>query len=64
MAARRPRPGPAGRVGLGGPLGDGTGWQPWIGIDDLLDVYLRAVTGPALSGPVTAVAPGEVRNAD
>jgi uncharacterized protein (TIGR01777 family) len=50
-------------AGLGGPLGDGTEWQPWIEIDDLLDVYLRAVTDPALAGPVNAVAPGEVRNA-
>jgi hypothetical protein len=50
-------------AGLGGPTGDGSGWQPWIEIDDLLDIYLRAVTDPALSGPVNAVAPGEARNA-
>ena len=51
-------------AGLGGPLGDGSGWQPWIEIDDLLDIYLRAVTDPALTGPVNAVAPGVVRNAE
>lgn len=51
-------------AGLGGPLGDGSQWLPWIGLDDLLDVYLRALTDPALSGPVNAVAPGELRNAD
>ena len=51
-------------AGLGGPLGDGTGWQPWIEIDDLLDIYLRAVTDPALAGPVNAVAPDVVRNAE
>jgi uncharacterized protein len=51
-------------AGLGGPLGDGTGWQPWIEIDDLLDVYLRAVTDPALTGPVNAVAPAVARNAE
>jgi uncharacterized protein len=51
-------------AGLGGPLGDGTGWQPWIEIDDLLYIYLRAVTDPALAGPVNAVAPGEARNAE
>ena len=51
-------------AGLGGPLGDGTGWQPWIEIDDLLDIYLRAVTDPALAGPVNAVAPAAVRNAE
>jgi uncharacterized protein (TIGR01777 family) len=48
---------PVFETGLGGPLGDGTGWLPWIEIDDLLDVYLRAVTDSALSGPVNAVAP-------
>jgi uncharacterized protein len=51
-------------AGLGGPLGDGSGWQPWIEIDDLLDIYLRAVTDPALAGPVNAVAPGVVRNSE
>jgi uncharacterized protein (TIGR01777 family) len=51
-------------AGLGGPLGDGSQWLPWIGLDDLLDVYLRALVDPALYGPVNAVAPGEVRNAD
>jgi uncharacterized protein len=48
---------PVFEAGLGGPLGDGTGWLPWIEIDDLLDVYLRAVTDPSLNGPVNAVAP-------
>lgn len=51
-------------VGLGGPLGDGAQWLAWIGIDDLLGIYLRAVTDPALAGPVNAVAPEPVRNAD
>ena len=55
---------PAVRGRPGGPLGNGTGWQPWIEIDDLLDIYLRAVTDPALAGPVNAVAPAAVRNAE
>ena len=55
---------PLSEVGLGGQLGDGTGWEPWIEIDDLLDIYLRAVTDPALAGPVNAAAPGEARNAE
>jgi uncharacterized protein len=50
-------------AGLGGRLGDGKQWLSWIGLDDLLDVYLRAVTDPGLSGPVNAVAPEPVRNA-
>lgn len=51
-------------AGLGGPLGDGAQWFAWIGIDDLLDIYLRAVTDRALAGPVNAVAPHQVRNAE
>ena len=51
-------------AGLGGPIGGGAGWQAWIEIDDLLDIYLRAVTDPDLSGPVNAVAPGPARNAE
>jgi uncharacterized protein len=55
-------------AGLGGRLGSGQQWLSWIGLDDLLDIYLRALSGPtptdpALSGPVNAVAPEPVRNA-
>jgi uncharacterized protein (TIGR01777 family) len=51
-------------AGLGGRLGSGKQWLAWIGLDDLLDVYLRAVLDPGLSGPVNAVAPEPARNAD
>ncbi len=51
-------------AGLGGRLGSGKQWLAWIGLDDLLDVYLRAVLDPGLSGPVNAVAPEPVRNLD
>ncbi|HET6965702.1 MAG TPA: TIGR01777 family oxidoreductase [Acidimicrobiales bacterium] len=51
-------------TGLGGRLGDGHQWTPWIGIDDMVDVYLRAILDPALDGPVNAVAPGVVRNTE
>jgi hypothetical protein len=55
---------PVFEAGLGGPIGSGRGWLPWIEIDDLLDSYLRAVTDPALTGPVNAVAPEPARNAE
>lgn len=51
-------------AGLGGRLGSGKQWLSWIGIDDLLDVYLRAMNDSGLSGPVNAVAPEPVRNID
>ncbi|MED5814654.1 TIGR01777 family oxidoreductase [Mycolicibacterium sp. 050232] len=51
-------------AGLGGRIGDGQQWLPWIGIDDLVDIYHRALWDTQLSGPVNAVAPEPVRNAD
>jgi hypothetical protein len=51
-------------AGLGGRLGDGQQWLSWIGIDDLIDVYHRAIVDDQLSGPVNAVAPEPLRNND
>jgi uncharacterized protein len=51
-------------AGLGGRLGSGEQWLSWIGLDDLLDVYHRALYDSRLAGPVNAVAPTPVRNAD
>ncbi|MGN6339058.1 TIGR01777 family oxidoreductase [Mycobacterium sp.] len=51
-------------AGLGGRLGDGRQWLSWIGIDDLVDVYHRALWDSTLSGPVNAVAPQPVRNSE
>ncbi|MFB7716049.1 TIGR01777 family oxidoreductase [Nocardia sp. NPDC056100] len=49
-------------TGLGGRIGDGAQWLSWIGIDDLVDVYHRALWDETLSGPVNAVAPNPARN--
>ena len=51
-------------AGLGGRLGSGRQWLSWIGIDDLLDIYYRALYDSRLAGPVNAVAPNPVRNND
>jgi uncharacterized protein (TIGR01777 family) len=51
-------------AGLGGRAGSGRQWLSWIGIDDLSDIYLRALVDAGLSGPVNAVAPAPVRNID
>lgn len=51
-------------AGLGGRLGSGRQWLSWVGIDDLLDIYYRALYDDRLAGPVNAVGPAPVRNAD
>ncbi|MFD4431612.1 TIGR01777 family oxidoreductase [Nocardia sp. NPDC058497] len=51
-------------AGLGGRIGDGRQWMSWIGIDDLVDVFHRALWDTTLSGPVNAVAPQPVRNTE
>jgi uncharacterized protein len=51
-------------AGLGGRLGTGRQWLSWIGIDDLLDIYYRALYDDRLAGAVNAVAPEPVRNLD
>lgn len=52
------------RAGLGGRLGDGLGWMPWIHLDDVVGLLLHAATTPTLHGAVNAVSPGSVQNAE
>jgi uncharacterized protein (TIGR01777 family) len=51
-------------AGLGGRVGSGRQWLSWVGLDDLLDVYYRAIYDERLAGPVNAVSPNPLRNAD
>ena len=51
-------------TGLGGNVGGGSQWVSWISLDDLSDIYVRAVVDPTLSGPINAVAPNPVQNRD
>ncbi len=53
---------PLAEAGLAGRVGSGRQWVSWIGIDDLADVYYRALVDERLSGPVNATAPNPVRN--
>jgi uncharacterized protein (TIGR01777 family) len=52
------------RLGLGGPLGDGRQWVPWIHIDDLVALVQKALADTSWIGPVNAVGPAPVRNAE
>ena len=42
---------------VGGPLGNGKQWFPWIHIKDLVDVYIFALDNTEMNGPINAVSP-------
>lgn len=48
-------------LGLGGPIGSGKQWFPWIHLDDLVGVLRWALREPQARGAYNAVAPGIVR---
>jgi uncharacterized protein (TIGR01777 family) len=55
---------PAFRIGLGGALGTGRQYLSWIAIDDAVGAIYQAINDPSLEGPVNAVAPQPVTNAE
>jgi len=52
------------RLGLGGTIGDGAQWMSWIALDDVIGAIGHALTTDSLRGPVNAVAPAPVTNAE
>ncbi len=52
------------RLGLGGPLGDGRAWLPWISLDDAVYAADFLLRREDLAGPVNLAAPVPVRQAD
>jgi len=52
------------KLGVGGRVGDGRQYMSWITLDDLMSIIKRALTDEHLRGPVNAVAPGAVTNAE
>jgi uncharacterized protein len=53
---------PAFRFFLGGPLGNGEQWFPWIHMHDLLAAYQFVIEHAEVGGPVNFCAPQPVRN--
>jgi uncharacterized protein (TIGR01777 family) len=52
------------RLGVGGVVGDGRQWMSWIALDDVVGAIQHALVTETLRGPVNAVAPGPVTNAE
>lgn len=50
------------KAGLGGPLGSGQQYMPWIHIQDMVEGIRFLLTTPRLSGPFNMIAPYPVRN--
>jgi uncharacterized protein (TIGR01777 family) len=52
------------RMGLGGNLGNGRQWMPWIDVGDVIGAIQHLLTAESTSGPVNMVSPNPVRNAE
>jgi uncharacterized protein (TIGR01777 family) len=50
------------KMGLGGPVGKGEHWMPWVSVDDVIGIILHAIEHSNVKGPVNATAPNPVRN--
>lgn len=52
------------RMGVGGNMGDGRQFWSWISLDDVAQIFLYAADQSSLAGPVNAVSPQPVTNAE
>lgn len=52
------------KLGLGGKLGSGKQWFPWIHISDIVGIFRHALHTSSLEGPVNGVAPEAATNAE
>jgi len=53
---------PAFRLGIGGRLGNGRQWFPWIHLADLVEILCFLLASKEIHGPVNSCAPNPVRN--
>jgi uncharacterized protein len=52
------------RFGVGGRLGSGIQWMSWITLDDVVGLIRYAIENNSVRGPVNAVSPNPVTNAE
>ena len=48
------------KLGFGAAIGSGKQWMPWIHIDDLVEIYIKAIEDVNMNGPYNAAAPEHV----
>lgn len=49
-------------LGLGSPIGNGKQYMPWIHIEDLCNMYIKAIEDTSMKGAFNAVAPEHITN--
>lgn len=52
------------KLGVGGPLGSGKQWFPWIHIEDIIGIFRHAIISSSTSGAINGTAPELVINSD
>lgn len=52
------------KSGLGGPLGSGAQWMPWIHLADLRSIIVHSLLSEQIDGPLNGAAPNPERNRD
>jgi uncharacterized protein (TIGR01777 family) len=52
------------KAGVGGPVAGGRQYMPWIHVDDIVGLYLKALDDPSWSGAYNGAAPEPVTNKD
>jgi uncharacterized protein (TIGR01777 family) len=52
------------RLGIGGRLGNGRQWMPWVHVDDLLRLFVFAAENASIEGPLNGSSPEPVTNAE
>jgi len=50
------------KLGLGSPVGSGKQYFPWIHIEDLCNIYIKAIEDSKMQGAYNAVAPDHIKN--
>ncbi len=52
------------KLGLGGPIGNGKQWWPWVHIDDVIGMIIWALNTETVSGALNVTAPNPVTNTE